>query len=421
MNFEKHNHGKNLAILHFAAPPIVGGVESTIYHHALLLMEAGYKVDVIAGRGDNFSRGVNFMPIPEVDSRHPQVLEIGQELAEGGVTNRFEILRDRLVEKLSAALAPSQNCIVHNALTLHKNLPLTAALKILNDQGRIRILAWCHDFAWLDPLYTPQLHPGYPWDLLRQAWQGVKYVAVSNYRRDLLAELLGIQPQTISVVTPGVDAFSFLSLDSRVQKLVRKLDLLQAAPLLLLPARITRRKNIQFAIRLVAELKKMAPQVALVITGPPGAHNPKNLAYLESLKSLCDELQVHENVHFLYEQGQHDQPLYLPDESIAGLFRLADLLLFPSKREGFGIPVLEAGLARLPVFASDIPPVWESAGELANTFDPNGDPQEIARGMYTFLESDRAYHLKRRIVERFTWRSILKKQVIPMIEEGVPT
>lgn len=421
MNFEKQNPGKNVAILHFAAPPIVGGVESTIYHHALLLVEAGYKVDVIAGRGDNFSRQVNFMPIPEVDSRHPQVLEIGEELAEGEVTNRFKTLRDRLVEELRAALAPSQNCIVHNALTLHKNLPLTAALKILNDQGHMRILAWCHDFAWLDPLYTPQLHPGYPWDLLRQSWEGVKYVAVSQHRRDLLAELLGIQPQSISVVTPGVDTFSFLSLDSRVQELVRKLDLLQAAPLLLLPARITRRKNIQFAIRLVAELKKMAPQVALVITGPPGAHNPKNLAYLQSLKSLRDELQVKKNVHFLYEQGQNDQPLYLPDESIAGLFRLADLLLFPSRREGFGIPVLEAGLARLPVFGSNIPPIQESAGELANTFDPNGDPQEIARSMYTFLESDRSYQLKRRTVERFTWRAILKKQIIPMIEEGVPT
>jgi len=412
---------KKVAILHFAGPPIVGGVESTIYHHAVLLVEAGYKVQVIAGRGGDFSAGVDFQSLPAVDSRHPEVLEIGRELADGNVSERFESLRDRLVEQLRSLLTPAQTCIVHNALTLHKNLPLTAALKILNDQGVVRFLAWCHDFAWLDPLYTPHLHPGYPWDLLRQVWQGVHYVAVSQYRRDLLAELLGIQPQTISIVTPGVDVFTFLDLDSLVQELARKLDLLQSDPLLLLPARITRRKNIQFAIQVTAELKHSKPRATLLITGPPGAHNPRNLAYLESLKSLRRKLQAEKDVHFLYELGVDDQPLYLPDESIAGLFRLADLLFFPSRREGFGIPVLEAGLARLPVFASNIPPVRESAGHLVDTFDPSADPQKIARSIASFLDGDRTYQLKRRVVERFTWRAILRNQVIPMIQEGVPS
>lgn len=41
-----------VAILHYAAPPIVGSVESTIYHHARVLAQAGYDVGVIAGRGD---------------------------------------------------------------------------------------------------------------------------------------------------------------------------------------------------------------------------------------------------------------------------------------------------------------------------------------------------------------------------------
>ena len=43
---------QSVAILHFAAPPIIGGVESTIYHHARLLAEAGYEITVITGRGD---------------------------------------------------------------------------------------------------------------------------------------------------------------------------------------------------------------------------------------------------------------------------------------------------------------------------------------------------------------------------------
>ena len=72
---------KSVAIIHFAAPPIIGGVESTIYHHARLLVEAGYEVTVIAGRGDSFHPQVEVQLIPEIDSRHPFVLDVGKELA----------------------------------------------------------------------------------------------------------------------------------------------------------------------------------------------------------------------------------------------------------------------------------------------------------------------------------------------------
>ena len=42
----------NVALLHYSAPPIVGGVESVLAHHARLLSEAGHNVRVIAGRGE---------------------------------------------------------------------------------------------------------------------------------------------------------------------------------------------------------------------------------------------------------------------------------------------------------------------------------------------------------------------------------
>jgi hypothetical protein len=45
------NDPNRVAILHYAGPPIVGGVESTIYHHALALSHRGYQVEVVAGRG----------------------------------------------------------------------------------------------------------------------------------------------------------------------------------------------------------------------------------------------------------------------------------------------------------------------------------------------------------------------------------
>lgn len=406
-----------IAILHFAAPPIVGGVESTIYHHARLLVEAGYRIEVIAGRGETFHPEVTFHSIPEIDSRHWQVLRVGQALARGDVPPEFIVLRDQLVDQLRPILTQAGVCLVHNAITLHKNLPLTAALRVLSDEKQTPFVAWSHDFAWQDTLYTPELHPGYPWDLLRSPWPGVRYVVVSAHRQSRLAQLLGIPENDIQVIHPGVNVDQFFKLAPLTLALVKRLELLEADPLMLLPARITRRKNIQFAIQVTAALNKSKPRAALVVTGPPGPHNPKNITYLASLLELRSKLGVAEQAIFLYEHGENDQPLHVTDEVIADFYRLADLLIFPSRSEGFGIPVLEAGLARLPVFAADIPPVKESAGGLAQLFDPGGDPQAVAQAILAYLEKDQAYQLRRRVLSQFTWKAILNNRLIPLIKE----
>jgi glycosyltransferase involved in cell wall biosynthesis len=283
------------------------------------------------------------------------------------------------------------------------------------------MLAWCHDFAWQDKLYTPDLHPGYPWDLLKTPWPGIRYITVSDHRRQRLAELLDIPDSTIEVIPPGIDVFQFLKLSPFTQEIVKRLQLLDSDPLVLLPARITRRKNIEFGIQVIKSLIKIYPDVSLVVTGPPGPHNPKNIVYLNSLRTLREELQVESNVHFLYELDGEDQILKIPDEIIADLYRLADIIIFPSHREGFGIPVLEAGLVRTPIFAADIPAVRESSTGLINLFNPNGDPQTVASDIHNFLKSDRAYQLRKQVLNQFTWQSILKKQIIPILDELGPS
>jgi glycosyltransferase involved in cell wall biosynthesis len=410
---------RKIAILHYAGPPVIGGVESTISYHARLLAELDYPVTVIAGRGADFHPRLTFVSVPEIDSRHPEVLAAGAELAAGQVGQAFFHLRERLIERLTPVLEKMDICIVHNAITLHKNLPLTAALRSLSERGDTAWIAWCHDFAWQDRLYTPDLHPGYPWDLLRQPWPGLRYVVVSAHRRERLAALLNLPEERIQVVTPGVDVAEFLGLSAQVQRLASQLDLLQAEPLMLYPARVTRRKNIELAIRISAALKERHPRAKLVITGPPGPHNPRNQAYLESLQQLKAELGLQSNVHFLFELGENGEHFEAPYSVVAELFRLADLLLFTSRREGFGIPVLEAGLARLPIFAANIPSIRESAGELANLFAVDDDPQTIANSISVFLEHNRAYQLRQRVLQHFTWRAILKNQLVPMIEEGL--
>lgn len=408
-----------ISILHYATPPIVGGVESTIYHHSRLLSQAGYQVDVISGKGEQFNQEIAVHLIPEIGSRHKSISEINQRLSRGEIPDEFINLRDMLYQELSKIIKTTQVLIVHNALTLHKNLALTAALKLIADEKNTNMVAWCHDFAWQDSLYTPDLHPGYPWELLRTPWSGVQYVTVSDHRRNRLAKLLNLPKSDIKFIPPGVDAYEFLGLSTFSRKLIEKLKLLEAEPLILLPARITRRKNIEFAIRVIALLKRDYPMIKLIVTGPPGPHNPQNISYLNSLKSLRKELDVETNVEFLYEASDDDDVLIIPDDVISDFFRIADILLFPSKREGFGIPVLEAGLVRMPVFASDIAPVHESSADTAYLFDPKGAPDSVSDKIASFIASDRAYKLRRNVLSKFTWESILNNKIIPLLDTFV--
>src|SRR5512136_1277792 len=117
-----------VTILHYAAPPVVGGVEQTIYYHALELTRAGHAVRIVTGSGEPFDPHVQVTVVPELGSRHSDVLAIKKQLDQGQVTPDFDALRDRLATLLSGALAGADALIAHNVFTLHKNLPLTAAL-----------------------------------------------------------------------------------------------------------------------------------------------------------------------------------------------------------------------------------------------------------------------------------------------------
>lgn len=401
-----------VAILHYSAPPIIGGVEATIGAHARLLVSHGFDVKIIVGRGEGQDSRVKWVCLPEIDSRHPRVEAVNRELNAGLVSTEFNALSESIELALASALADADVCLAHNVVTLHKNLALTAALHRLAQQSRVRLVAWCHDFAWDDPVYARDVHPGMPWDLMRKPWANVKYVVVSRARRADLARLLDMSEEEIAAVPPGVDTLEFFAVTETTARWANELRLLEAAPLLLLPARVTRRKNIEFAIVITGALRDLGLRPKLLVMGPLGPHNPKNRAYLDELYALRRKLALDSEVLFLQELGEVD------DSIRRDLYALADVLLFPSQREGFGIPMLEAGLARLPIFCADIPSFRESAGEYAHYFDLKDPPAAIAARMADFFSNDTSYQLKQRVRDGYTWDQIFTDRIAPMLVEG---
>lgn len=410
---------KKIGILHYAGPPTVGGVEATIAYHARELVALGYSVRVVSGSGAAFDSRVENAIYPLFGSTVPEVLKVKTELDAGYVTDTFETLVARLDADLSDALSDCNVCIAHNVLTLNKNLPLSAALHRQVNRQAIRLIGWCHDLAWTNPQYQPEMHDGYPWELLRQRWPRTRYVTVSEARRGELAELLGIAPEAVTVVVPGIDPQRFFRWTTVMCTLEAQLHLLDADGLLLVPARLTRRKNIELVLRVLAEVRGQSGRdFRLIVTGPPGPHNPSNPGYLGELLNLRRALGLDNSAHFLYAYGSGGQPLVPDDDTIANLYQIADALLFPSTQEGFGIPVLEAGLTRLPEFCADIPALRDSGQRDVTYFDPlNEAPATIAVRILDTLDTSPTYRLQVRVRQHYRWDVLIRQCLVPLLEE----
>jgi len=407
------------AVLHYTAPPVVGGVEVVIRAHARAFKQAGYPVTVVAGRGEKTAlpAGTGLVLIPEMDSRHPQIAHANAMLEQGEIPPDFDNSVNRLIKALTPVLDRFDNVIVHNLFTKHFNLPLTAALHVLLKAGAIRrCIAWCHDLSWTSPRSRSLVHPGYPWDLLRTWHPDVRYVVVSQRRQGSLAALLGCPSEQIRVIYNGVDPQELLGLSAEGHAIATRLELLESDLILLMPVRVTQAKNIEYAMNVVAALKARGCRPKLVVTGPPDPHDEQSMAYFRSLQMLRQQLGLAEEMHFVFESGPDPDRPFTVDATVVGdLFRMSDVMFMPSHREGFGMPVLEAGLVGVPVVCTAVPAAEEIGKADVILFDLTQDPAHVAGRILGWTEQSSAHRLRRQVRQNFTWRTIFYRDIQPLL------
>jgi glycosyltransferase involved in cell wall biosynthesis len=403
-----------VGLLHYTAPPVVGGVAQVLGQHARLIAEARHAVRIVAGRGGEPDPRIAFFRVPRADTRHPEIVRLQADLAEGRVPPDFEAVVGELRAELASALDGVEVLFVHNVGSLNRNLALTVAVhQIAAGVDAPRLVLWHHDLAWTLPAYRRGLHPGWPWDLLRQPWPGATQVTISEARRAALAELMDIPLDAIRVVPNGIDLTALLGLAPATLRLVRAGGLLGFDPLILLPARITPRKNVELALRVVAALRAAGrPRAGLVVTGPVDPHEPAAAAYFATLLRLRRELDLQSSAIFLAELEEPTLGVAL----VHDLYRLADLLLLPSHDEGFGIPILEAAAHRMPIVCSDLPVLRDLAGDAAVYVAPDADPAVVAALALARLDDDPLVAFARRVRAEFSWEAVYRHGIAPLLE-----
>jgi glycosyltransferase involved in cell wall biosynthesis len=404
-----------VGLLHFTAPPVVGGVETVLGHHARLMAAAGWSVRMIAGRGGPPDPGVDLVTVPLADGRHPAIRDVQRALDLGSVPPAFEGVVDELARDLRAATDGLDVVVAHNVCSLSVNIPLTAALHRLVEAGDIRrLVAWNHDIAAASERYRPRLHAGRPWDLFRQPWPAILTVTISEPRRGELAAATGVPAGTVRVVPNGIDRDGFLGLSPSTHQLIHALHLGTASPVLLTPARVTPRKNLELAVGVAAELRRSGDDARLVITGSLDPHDADARRHLDALRELALRTGAADGVHLLVD----GPPGWRSERVVADLFRVADVLFLPSHDEGFGLPILEAGVCRLPVVCSDIPALRELAGDDATYIDPAGTPAAAAARLRERLAGDPAFRLATRCRAAFDWDALFATRIRPLLLEA---
>jgi glycosyltransferase involved in cell wall biosynthesis len=158
------------------------------------------------------------------------------------------------------------------------------------------------------------------------------------------------------------------------------------------------RKNLATLLKAYALLRKKAQPPRLIIGGARGWHH-------EQVFSVVEELGLIEDVIF---------PGYIPREELPLWYNAANLFIYPSLYEGFGLPLLEAMACGTPVITSNIsslPEVVDGAGILV---DPSS-VEDMAEAMWQVLsDSSLRAEMRRKGLARareFSWRKTAQRTV----------
>ncbi len=228
----------------------------------------------------------------------------------------------------------------------------------------------------------------YRWILSRACSRAHAIITVSNYVRDDLVRLLGIDPQKISVIYEAAGTVSQEG-DNTLPSTVQ-------APYILSIGNAYPHKNLETLLKAFALLRKEKPELQLVLCGQEDYFYHRILA------------QIH-------DMGMDGKVIHLgivSDATLSVLYRNAEAYVFPSYEEGFGLPGLEAMAAGIPVVASNLSCLPEIYGDAALYFNPSSQ-EEIKETILRVLTdtSLRHEHIKRGLehVKKYSWEGTARR------------
>jgi len=195
-------------------------------------------------------------------------------------------------------------------------------------------------------------------------------VTISEFSKAQIVEHLAVAPEKITAIHCGVNGQFRCDNRDEAAREVGRLNI--RLPYVLYVGNLKPHKNVPTLLRAFALLRsRISVPHRLVVLGddPQGSR---------SLEESCRNLKISEAVSLIPR---------VPAMVLPKLYAAADLLVMPSRVEGFGLPVLESMASGTPVICSRAASLPEVGGDAVLYFDPQ-DADELATLMETVLSSD---------------------------------
>jgi len=217
-------------------------------------------------------------------------------------------------------------------------------------------------------------------------------VVNSNSLRAEIDQYLEVDPQKVSLIYEAVDHDIFTPGDRDAAR-THLAPLGISRPFVLFVSSLWRYKNCDGLLRAWKMIRHELEGRQLVIVGAE-----RDQRYAAELHALTIELDIADDVVFVGG---------VPNEETVHFYRAADLLVYPSLNETFGLPILEAMACSCPVVTSNISSMPEIAGGAAILADPH-DPSSIARSILdgTGFAAPRLRTEGLRRAQQFTWGAV---------------
>lgn len=203
-------------------------------------------------------------------------------------------------------------------------------------------------------------------------------IAVSDHTKKDIIELYSIPEEKISVCYQGCNPTFANQVNDEEKIRVRRQYSLPDEYFLYVGS-IIERKNLLALCRAMKELKDRSP-VPLVVIGEGGR-------YKQAVKEYLNRNGLSDKVIFLSEhENMKEFDGYYTAKDFPAIFQQATCMIYPSRYEGFGIPVLESLFSGVPVITTDISSLPEVAGDAAYYIDPD-DTGQLAKAMIEVKEN----------------------------------
>ena len=255
---------------------------------------------------------------------------------------------------------------------------LTGELPLGLSEAGIKSVVTIHDLIFMrcPEYYNPVDVAIYKWKFRNTCKQADRIIAISECTRRDIMELGEIDDSRIHVVYQSCDTRFRLQVSPEQKQDVRARYSLPKRYVLFVGT-IEERKN---ALLAAQALPYLSDEIHLVLVG-------RQTAYAKTITSFARQNGLANRIHML--SG-------VPTSDLYAIYQQAECFVYPSRYEGFGIPVIEAIQSRLPVIACT-GSCLEEAGGPDNVYVDPDEPQEMAMAIKSITDNPDA---ARQIVTR---------------------